>query len=81
MRTLTQITEILNTDLRDLFKHGQLVDETFLGKLESMLVRIDLPMKYVRRIVENVERSYSRRVVQLDEIVAVVQTELTSNSR
>ena len=78
MKILARISELLETDLRDLFKHGRLVDERFLGEIESILVRAELPMPEVRRIVENVRRSHSHRLVQLDEIVAVVRSEFAS---
>ena len=78
MKILDQINRLLRTDIRDLLKHGRLVDERFLTELKASLASTELPPKCVLQLVDSVERSLSQRVVQCDDVLSAVQTELKS---
>lgn len=74
---LKKTTQILNTDIRDLFKReGRLVDEAFLEELFAILVKTDIGVQAARQIVDQVKTDYRGRVVHLDEVLATIKTQL-----
>ncbi len=74
---LRKTAQLLRTDIRDLFKReGELVDDQFLERLFEMLVRTDMGVQAARGIVQEVEKKYRSRVVQLGEVLAEIKAQL-----
>ncbi|MDO4584356.1 MAG: signal recognition particle-docking protein FtsY [Planctomycetia bacterium] len=76
-RGLKKTTQILNTDIRDLFKkEGRLIDDEFLEELFASLIRTDLGVVSAQRIIEEIRTEYRGRVVFMEDIVEHVKKEL-----
>lgn len=76
-RGLKKTTQILNTDIRDLFKkEGRLIDEAFLEELFASLIRTDLGVTSAQRIIDEIRTDYRGRVVFMEDIVEHVKKEL-----
>ena len=74
---LAKTTQVLNTDVRDLFKReGRLVDETFLADLRAALVRTDMGPAAAEAIVADVGRRLRARVVDPEVVLDSIRTEL-----
>jgi fused signal recognition particle receptor len=74
---LKKTTQLLNTDVRDLFKsQGQLVDEAFLEKFRAVLIKDDLGVEAAQSIVNQIATQYRARVVQWEDVLPSVKTEL-----
>lgn len=74
---LKKTTQLLNTDIRDLFKQeGKLVDDDFLDRLFEILVRTDMGAGPSNEIREEVRREFRGRVVQMDEVLERVKRKL-----
>ncbi len=75
---LRKTSQILNTDIRDLFKkQGRLVDDDFLRELRAIMVRTDMGPAAAGEIVDEIHRQFRARVVHMDDVLAVVKTKLT----
>ncbi len=67
---LKKTSQILNTDIRDLFKReGSLVDEPFLERLREVLVKTDMGVPAAQAIVDEVRVNFRGRVVFLEDVV------------
>ena len=76
-QALKKTTEVLNTDIRDLFKReGRLVDEDFLRDLYATLVKTDMGTGPAARIRDKIGADFRARVVHMDEVLKVVKAEL-----
>lgn len=76
-RALKKTADVLNTDVRDLFKkEGRLVDEQFLTELFAILVKTDMGVGPAARIRDKIGTDFRARVVHMPDILAVVKTEL-----
>lgn len=76
-RGLKKTTQILNTDIRDLFKkEGRLIDDEFLEELFASLIRTDLGVTSAQRIIDEIRTEYRGRVVFMEDIVEHVKKEL-----
>lgn len=74
---LQKTTQILNTDIRDLFKQeGQLVDEEFLDKLFELLVKTDMGAAPANSIKEEVQKEFRGRVVHMSDVLEQVKSKL-----
>ena len=74
---LKKTSDILNTDVRDLFKQqGRLVDEEFLAELYAILVKTDMGTGPATRIRERIGTDFRARVVHMGDILKVVKEEL-----
>jgi fused signal recognition particle receptor len=74
---LKRTTQLLNTDIRDLFKsEGRLVDDAFLGELHESLIKTDMGVKASDEIVEEIRTSFRGRVVHMDDLLAAVKRKL-----
>src|SRR6266576_3982730 len=61
---LKKTTDLLNTDIRDLFKReGRLVDEDFLRELFAILVKTDMGTGPAARIRDRIGTDFRARVV------------------
>lgn len=74
---LKKTTQLLNTDIRDLFKQeGQLVDEDFLDRLFASLVKTDMGAGPANVIKEEVQKEFRGRVVEMSEVLERVKLKL-----
>ncbi len=75
---LNKTRQVLNTDIRDLFKaEGRLVDDDLLSELFAKLIRTDMGTGPAGKLRDEVARQYRGRVVQLDDLLNTIaeQTE------
>lgn len=76
-RGLRRTSDLLNTDIRDLFKQeGQLVDDEMLDRLYALLVRTDMGAVPAREIRDEIQNDFRGRVVEMDEILSRVKAKL-----
>lgn len=74
---LKKTTQLLNTDIRDLFKsEGRLVDDDFLDELFEKLVKTDMGVHSAQETVDSVRTTFRGRVVHLAEVLEEVKTKL-----
>src|SRR5688572_16383197 len=74
---LKKTTDVLNTDIRDLFKReGRLVDEQFLGDLFAILVKTDMGTGPAARIRDRIATDFRARVVHMEDVLASVKDEI-----
>ncbi len=74
---LKKTTQVLNTDIRDLFKsQGRLVDESFLSDLFERLIKTDMGVEAAQEICDEIGRTFRARVVQEAEIIASIKEQL-----
>ncbi len=74
---LRKTTQLLNTDIRDLFKaEGRLVDDAVLEELFESLVKTDMGVQAARQIVDDVGAQFRARVVSMDELIGVIRAKL-----
>lgn len=75
---LQKTKQILQTDVRDLFKAGDILDEPKLEKFEARLIRTDMGVASATAIVNELREKHGGRTVVLDEIWNTVRTKLAS---
>ena len=76
---LHKTTELLKTDIRDLFKaEGQLVDEAVLDGIFEPLIKMDMGVQAATEIVDEIRTSFRGRVVPRDEILDRIKQKLKS---
>ena len=76
---LKKTKQILNTDVRDLFKaQGRLVDDAFLDELTEILVKSDMGVRAARETVDETRTKFRARVVQMDDVLATIKSKLKS---
>jgi fused signal recognition particle receptor len=74
---LKKTTQLLNTDVRDLFKsQGRLVDESFQNDIFEWLVKIDMGVDAAQEIAERIATDFRARVVQEHEIIENIKAQL-----
>ena len=76
---LTKTTQLLKTDIRDLFKsQGRLVDETFADDLFEFLVKRDMGVEAAQEITDEVCQTCRARVVEMAEVLDRIKEKLKS---
>ena len=74
---LKKTRQLLNTDVRDLFKsQGELVNDAFLEKINELLIKSDIGVQAARAIVEEIGTTYRARVMLLDDCLATIKKKL-----
>ncbi|MBN2216815.1 MAG: signal recognition particle-docking protein FtsY [Pirellulales bacterium] len=74
---LTKTTNLLKTDIRDLFKaEGRLVDEAFLEELFDTLVKTDMGVQAADETVDEIRSQFRGRVVEMNDVLDVVKKKL-----
>lgn len=74
---LKKTTQVLNTDVRDLFKQeGELLDDKFLDRLYQILVKTDMGAKPALEIKSQVEADFRGRVVHMSDVLQTVRAKL-----
>src|SRR3954462_318257 len=67
---LKKTTQLLKTDVRDLFKaEGRLIDQPFLDEMRALLFKTDMGYDAVEKIVDEVATNFRGRVVTLEQVV------------
>ena len=76
-RGLKRTAQLLNTDIRDLFKQeGRLVDDDFLRDLFAILIRTDMGTGPANLICEQVRTDHRGRVVKTEDILQAIRAKL-----
>jgi len=76
---LQKTRQVLNTDIRDLFKaEGRLVDETLLNELFAKLVRTDMGAGPASQIRDDIATRFRGRVVQFEEVLSTIASQTES---
>ena len=70
--------EVLRKDIRDLFKAGEILDESKLKEFEKRLLLTDMGFAATQAIVGELREKHLGRTVVLDEIWGTVKTKLRS---
>src|SRR5687768_15750660 len=74
---LKKTTQLLNTDIRDLFKsEGRLVDDVFLDDLQEVLIKTDMGVQPSAEIVDEIRSQFRARLVHMDDVLTVVKQKL-----
>jgi fused signal recognition particle receptor len=74
---LTKTTQLLRTDIRDLFKSGgRLVDDQFLEELRRILVSTDMGPQAAKENIEEIAKQFRARVIEMSEAIDVVKAKL-----
>ncbi len=74
---LRKTTQLLNTDIRDLFKaEGRLVDDAVLEELFESLVKTDMGVMAARQIVDDIGTQFRARVVGTEELIGAIKRKL-----
>ena len=74
---LKKTTQLLNTDIRDLFKgEGRLVDEAFLDELFATLIKTDMGVQASQETIEEIRTSFRARVVRMEEVLERIKEKL-----
>lgn len=74
---LKKTSQLLHTDIRDLFKSkGRLVDQAFLDELFALLIRTDMGVQAAQAVVDEVNSQYRARVAEMDEVLQRVKDKL-----
>ncbi|MFN8856029.1 MAG: signal recognition particle receptor subunit alpha, partial [Planctomycetaceae bacterium] len=75
---LQKTKQLLQTDIRDLFKTGEILTEEKLEQFFARLIRTDMGVPAARAIVDELREKYLGRTVVLDEIWQTVKAKLKS---
>jgi len=76
-RGLKKTTQLLKTDIRDLFKaEGRLVDQTFLDELFETLVKTDMGVRAAQETVDDIQEAFRARVVRMDDVLERIKEKL-----
>lgn len=75
---LKKTTDLLRTDVRDLFKAGEILDEPKLQEFEKRLLLSDMGFAAAQEIVTEVREKHGGRTVDVEAIWATVKEKLRS---
>ena len=73
---LTKTKTVLNTDVRDLLKQGEILDEAKLEEFRRGLVTSDMGVTAADAIVAELKEKFGGRTIQPDEIWGIVKDKL-----
>ncbi len=73
---LQKTAKVLNTDVRDLFRSGEILTDEHLGQFERRLIESDMGVSASMAIVEELRKKHRGRTVILDEIWETVRAKL-----
>ncbi len=73
---LQKTKDILRTDVRDLFRAGEILDDGLLEDFEGRLIRTDMGVQAADQIVSRLREDHGGRTVDVDAIWATVRGEL-----
>jgi fused signal recognition particle receptor len=75
---LQKTKELLRTDVRDLLKAGEILDDEKLEEFERGLIQTDMGVSAAMQIVDEVREKHGGRTVVLDEIWQTIKAKLKS---
>lgn len=75
-RGLQKTKQLLQTDVRDLFKTGEILTEATLEQFEARLIQTDMGVAAAAQIVGDLREQFLGRTVVLDEVWKVVKDTL-----
>lgn len=75
---LQKTKQMLRTDVRDLFRAGEILDEDKLEQFEARLIQSDMGVQASLAIVEELREKHGGRTVVIDDIWATVKAKLLS---
>lgn len=75
-RGLEKTRQILRTDIRDLFRAGEILDDGLLADFEARLIRTDMGFSAATRIIGRLREQHGGRTVDVDAIWKTVREEL-----
>ncbi|HUG18526.1 MAG TPA: signal recognition particle-docking protein FtsY [Planctomycetaceae bacterium] len=75
---LQKTKQVLRTDVRDLFRAGEILDEDKLEQFEARLIQSDMGVQASLAIVEELREKHGGRTVVIDDIWATVKAKLLS---
>ncbi|MCA8986341.1 MAG: signal recognition particle-docking protein FtsY [Planctomycetaceae bacterium] len=75
-RGLQKTSKVLNTDVRDLFRSGEILNDEHLAQFERRLIETDMGVTAAMAIVEELRTKHRGRTVVLDEIWTTVREKL-----
>jgi len=76
-RALTKTSDLLRTDIRDLWKsEGQIVDDEFLSQLFATLVRTDMGGSTAAKIRDSIGETYRSRRIELSDVLNVIRDQV-----
>ena len=75
-RGLEKTRQILRTDIRDLFRAGEILDDGLLADFEARLIRTDMGFSAATRIIGRLREQHGGRTVDVEAIWKTVREEL-----
>ena len=75
-RGLHKTKQLLRTDVRDLFRSGELLDEAQLEQFEARLIQTDMGVQSATAIVDQLRQDHLGRTVDIDAIWETVKSTL-----
>ena len=79
-RGLSKTKESLRTDVRDLFKAGEVLDENKLAEFEARLLKTDMGVIATEAIVNDLREKHGGRTVIVEEIWNTLRESLTQRA-
>lgn len=73
---LQKTRDILRTDVRDLFRAGDILDEGLLEDFEGRLIRTDMGVAAADRITSRLREEHGGRTVDVDAVWETIRSEL-----
>src|SRR4051812_28092942 len=74
---LKKTAQLLNTDVRDLFKgEGRLVDDAFLKEWLEILIKTDMGVQASEQVVGEIRKQFRARVVEMDQVLETIKVKL-----
>lgn len=73
---LTKTRAILRTDVRDLFRSGEILDEEQIESFEARLIQTDMGVAAATSIIDELREKHGGRTVDVDAIWGTVRDEL-----
>ncbi|MEX0728984.1 MAG: signal recognition particle-docking protein FtsY [Planctomycetaceae bacterium] len=75
---LQKTKDVLRTDVRDLFKAGEILDDSKLQEFEQRLIRTDMGVAASTAIIDELKEKHLGRTVVVDEIWGTIRAKLIS---
>ncbi len=75
---LKKTSQLLRTDIRDLFKSGEILSEKHLEQFEARLIQTDMGVAATTRIVSDLRQEHLGRTMKVDELWATVRATVKS---
>ncbi len=76
-RGLQKTKQLLRTDVRDLFKAGEILDEQKLVEFEKRLIETDMGVAAAMAIVEEIRQKHGGRTVVIEDVWRTLKDKLT----